>query len=134
MTASVTPQHHPHLCLSPQLCHRAVTMRYNPVMDGYLTLRQATEELGLKDPSGLRHAVRRGQLRTERVGHLHVTTHAWLEAYAAHVRAHRGGRGTPKEPRGAGSGRGVEGTNAGATGHPAATDARTGPRTGEVSP
>jgi len=68
-------------------------------MDGYLTLRQATERLGLKDPSGLRHAVRRGQLRTERVGHMHVTTPEWLDAYAAHVQAHKGGRGTLRSPR-----------------------------------
>jgi len=27
-------------------------------MDGYLALREATEQLGLKDSSGLRHAVR----------------------------------------------------------------------------
>jgi len=81
------------------LCHQAVMMRYNPVMDGYLTLRQATEHLRLKDSSGLRHGVCRGQLRTERVGHLHVTTLAWLEAYTAHVQAHRGGRDTPRGPR-----------------------------------
>jgi len=67
-------------------------------MDGYLTLREATERLGLKDPSGLRHAVRRGALRTERVGYLHVTTPEWLEAYAAHARAYRMGQRTTAVP------------------------------------
>ncbi len=61
-------------------------------MDGYLTLREATEQLGLKDSSGLRHAVRRGYLRTERVGYLHVTRQEWLDAYAAHARAYRARR------------------------------------------
>ena len=79
--------------------HDPVTMEYTPAMDGYLTLREATERLGLKDPSGLRHAVRRGALRTERVGPLHVTTPEWLDAYAAHARAYRAGRGTPRRPQ-----------------------------------
>ncbi len=61
-------------------------------MDGYLTLREATEQFGLKDASGLRHAVRRGALRTERVGHMHVTRQEWLDAYAAHARAYRARR------------------------------------------
>ncbi len=46
----------------------------------------------MKDASGLRHAVRRGRLRTERVGYMHVTTPEWLEAYAAQARAYRAGR------------------------------------------
>jgi len=68
-------------------------------MDGYLTLREATEQLGLRDASGLRHAVRRGYLRTERVGYLHVTRQEWLDAYAAHARAYRARRDATAEPQ-----------------------------------
>ncbi len=78
--------------------HKSVTIRYTLAMDGYLTLREATEQLGLKDASGLRHAVRRGYLRTERVGYLHVTRQEWLDAYAAHARAYRTGQRTTAAP------------------------------------
>jgi len=67
-------------------------------MDGYLTLQQAAERLRMKDASGLRHAVRRGRLRTERVGHMHVTTPEWLDAYVAHARAYRAGQRTTTMP------------------------------------
>jgi len=64
-----------------------------------MTLVQAAELLGYADTSALRHAARRGLLKTDRVGKMHVTTREWLDAYTAHVQANRGGRGKKRGPR-----------------------------------
>lgn len=68
-----------------------------------MTLKQAAALLGHKDSSSLLHAVRRGLLRTKLIEigpmKMHVTTREWLDAYQAHVLAHRGGRGKKRGPR-----------------------------------
>ncbi len=64
-----------------------------------MTLTEAAAKLGFKDASGLRHAARRGILRTEKIGPVRVTTDEWLRAYRAHVEATRGGRGKKRGPR-----------------------------------
>jgi len=49
---------------------------------GFLTLVEAAKLLGLQ-PITLRKQVVAGKLRTERIGRMHVTTHAWVEEYRA---------------------------------------------------
>lgn len=68
-----------------------------------MTLSEAASLLGYIDSSALRHAVRRGILRTKLIEigpvKMHVTTRAWLDEYVAHVKAHQGGRGKKRGPR-----------------------------------
>lgn len=77
-----------------------MTKCYPVEVDEYMTLKDAAAKIGYKDASGLHHAIKRGLLQTKRIGHMHVTTQEWLDAYVAHVEASRGGKGKsrPRKP------------------------------------
>jgi len=78
------------------------------IMEEYITLQQAAEIAGYADTSTLRHAARRGRLRTIKPGpRLHMTTGTWLQEYLQNLRSgdyKRGGQPKRNKSQDAGGG------------------------------
>lgn len=74
-------------------------MSSSDIDDDYISLKQAAEILGYRNPSTLHAAARAGKLRTISFGaHARVTTRAWLDEYLTSLRAGEYRRGQHKGP------------------------------------
>jgi excisionase family DNA binding protein len=66
------------------------------MVEGWITLKDAAAMLGYQDASTLRHAIKAGELQTEKIGTTHLIKREWLDAYLS---GHKGQRGRPRGPR-----------------------------------
>jgi hypothetical protein len=68
------------------------------VLEGYVTLEELAQRLGLKSSGGLRTQIKRGVLKATRAGHNWFIAQEEAERYQ---REHAGKRGRPPKPTGA---------------------------------
>jgi hypothetical protein len=66
-------------------------------MEGFMTLAQMAEALGLRDTAGLRRSIAAGRLRAELMGKTYIVKDAEVERYRREL---LGKRGRPRKPEG----------------------------------
>lgn len=75
---------------------RVRVRRYHPVVEGYLTIEQLAEYLGLKSTGSLRVQIRLGAIKAERVGK--KTLIVSIQEAERYKRERNPGPGRPRKP------------------------------------